>query len=83
MFLSFPHLEEGNAFALVEDEVLVNEGRLCGHAFVTSAQLLFQRVLDTMKRREEGAEINKGFIKINQGKPTIFLAYEQQTSRGR
>lgn len=51
------HLEEGNAFALVEYEVLVDEGRLCCQAFVTSTQLLLQRVLDTINRdtvRTEG-----------------------------
>lgn len=34
------HLEEGNPFALVEDEVLVHEGRLRGHALVAGAHLV-------------------------------------------
>lgn len=46
------HLEEGNALALVENEVVVGEGRLGGHAFVASAELILQRVLHTMKRSE-------------------------------
>lgn len=52
MNICVAHLEEGNAFALVEDEVLVDEGRLGGHAFITSAQLVLQRVLHTMKRNK-------------------------------
>ncbi len=55
------HLEEGNAFALVEDEVLVNEGRLCGQTFVTSTQLVLQRVLNEEEQGEHGAEM-KGFF---------------------
>lgn len=43
------HLEEGNTFALVEDEVLVDEGRLCGQAFIAGTQLLLQRVLHQME----------------------------------
>lgn len=41
------HLKKGNTLALVEDEVLVDEGWLCGQAFITGTQLLLQRILNT------------------------------------
>ena len=47
------HLEERKAFALVEDEVLVDEGRLRGNAFITGARLVLQRVLNRTKRRNK------------------------------
>lgn len=57
VYISPAHLEEGNSFALVEDEVLVNEGRLSGQAFVTGARLVLQRVLHTIKTN--GVNINE------------------------
>ena len=58
VFFSFflvSHLEERNPFALVEDEVLIDEGRLCGHAFITGAQLFLQRAL---RRTQTSTHIN-------------------------
>lgn len=49
-FLVVSHLEERNTFGLVEDEVLVDEGRLCGHALVAGDQLFLQRALHRTER---------------------------------
>lgn len=43
------HLEERKALGLVEDQVLVNEGALGGHALVACAQLVLQGALNAAR----------------------------------
>lgn len=52
------HLEERDPFALVEDEVLVDEGRFCGQTLVADADVVLQGILQTITVRRRKTRLD-------------------------